>query len=296
MTVEIVNQTAAWQSDVTCKQCNECHKNFSMLNRRHHCRCCGNIFCHNCSNKFVSYNMNKLKPVKRPDFGEDFPPYRTCKTCYNNLYHLGLLYNQRNRSHNNNARNKNANNNSNNNEDDSTYGSPINMVDNTTDEVQESTQETTGLRNGDTDNERNHCPICNIDFKTLGDEVDESMIENHIQICIEHAERAQQHIGSSGSNSHEPLSSPTSKNRMLVYKVPFPKNTNVEINEDDYEECPICFEAMLPGEKIGRLECLCVFHYHCIKSWFIKKSNKVAVTEGITHIGKNFCPLHDAII
>ncbi|GEQ69626.1 hypothetical protein JCM33374_g3299 [Metschnikowia sp. JCM 33374] len=37
-------------------------------------------------------------------------------------------------------------------------------------------------------------------------------------------------------------------------------------------ECVICLEDLCPGDKVGRLECLCVFHYKCIKDWFNKKS------------------------
>lgn len=44
-------------------------------------------------------------------------------------------------------------------------------------------------------------------------------------------------------------------------------------------ECVICLEDLKPGDKVGRLECLCVFHYKCIKDWFNKK-------------GYGECPVH----
>lgn len=44
-------------------------------------------------------------------------------------------------------------------------------------------------------------------------------------------------------------------------------------------ECVICLEDLKPGDKVGRLECLCVFHYQCIKDWFKKK-------------GYGECPVH----
>jgi len=44
-------------------------------------------------------------------------------------------------------------------------------------------------------------------------------------------------------------------------------------------ECVICLEELKPGDKVGRLECLCVFHYKCIKDWFNKK-------------GYGECPVH----
>lgn len=46
-------------------------------------------------------------------------------------------------------------------------------------------------------------------------------------------------------------------------------------------ECVICLEDLKPGDKVSRLECLCVFHYRCIKDWFNKK-------------GYGECPVHYA--
>lgn len=58
-------------------------------------------------------------------------------------------------------------------------------------------------------------------------------------------------------------------------------NSVTEYKEkDEFEpECVICLEELRPGDKVGRLECLCVFHYKCIKDWFNKK-------------GYGECPVH----
>lgn len=49
---------------------------------------------------------------------------------------------------------------------------------------------------------------------------------------------------------------------------------------DNYDnECVICLEDLKPGDKVARMECLCVFHYKCIKFWFKKK-------------GFGECPVH----
>ncbi|GMF05485.1 unnamed protein product [Ambrosiozyma monospora] len=65
---------------------------------------------------------------------------------------------------------------------------------------------------------------------------------------------------------------------MLVYTIPWDTNPDsLNLNEDN--ECVICFEEFKPGDKVGRLECLCCFHYKCIKAWFMKK-------------GDNECPVH----
>ncbi|CAN0515909.1 unnamed protein product, partial [Laminaria digitata] len=39
--------------DKMCKVCYGCHTPFTMFRRRHHCRVCGQIFCHNCSSNQV---------------------------------------------------------------------------------------------------------------------------------------------------------------------------------------------------------------------------------------------------
>lgn len=57
----------------------------------------------------------------------------------------------------------------------------------------------------------------------------------------------------------------------------------MEQSEKNYldHECVICLEDLKAGDKVGRLECLCVFHYRCIKDWFNKK-------------GYGECPVHYA--
>lgn len=125
------------------------------------------------------------------------------------------------------------------------------------------------------------CPICNFDLKVLGP--DETKQQEHVAMCIEQAEFAQQR--------HANVGSPTYQNRMLVYRIP--------ASSEVHAECPICFEDLEPNQKVGRLECLCVFHYDCIKSWFRKKAQKLAAQNSrngkIENLGKNYCPFHDAI-
>lgn len=38
-----------WESDADVKECRGCRKRFGLLVRRHHCRCCGLIYCDKCS-------------------------------------------------------------------------------------------------------------------------------------------------------------------------------------------------------------------------------------------------------
>uniref|UniRef100_A0A915DBE4 FYVE-type domain-containing protein n=1 Tax=Ditylenchus dipsaci TaxID=166011 RepID=A0A915DBE4_9BILA len=60
---------AAWVKDADVKDCKLCESPFSVTQRRHHCRNCGCIFCHNCS----------AARVKLPSSAK---PVRVCLQCY----------------------------------------------------------------------------------------------------------------------------------------------------------------------------------------------------------------------
>jgi pimeloyl-ACP methyl ester carboxylesterase len=61
-----------WKADSSAGSCEICHVDFDLVNRRHHCRHCGSIFCHSCSTK-------KLK------FGEWKQAVRVCDICHDGL-------------------------------------------------------------------------------------------------------------------------------------------------------------------------------------------------------------------
>ncbi|CAF0737875.1 unnamed protein product [Brachionus calyciflorus] len=69
-----VEEAPLWiqDSDSTC--CYRCRSEFSILNRRHHCRACGQIFCNSCS--------SKQAPI--PKFGIE-KEVRVCDACYDKL-------------------------------------------------------------------------------------------------------------------------------------------------------------------------------------------------------------------
>lgn len=43
--------SSTWQNDSTFSNCHGCRAEFNARNRRHHCRLCGKIFCHDCSSR-----------------------------------------------------------------------------------------------------------------------------------------------------------------------------------------------------------------------------------------------------
>ena len=54
MKVELVKQSGRkWKDDSEVTSCTRCNGAFSLTNRKHHCRNCGDIFCKDCSNKQV---------------------------------------------------------------------------------------------------------------------------------------------------------------------------------------------------------------------------------------------------
>jgi len=56
-----------WEKDDNVDKCRHCRVEFTFFKRRHHCRCCGRIFCSQCCPK-----------AGLPVFGDDF---RACSEC-----------------------------------------------------------------------------------------------------------------------------------------------------------------------------------------------------------------------
>jgi len=64
-------ETPKWLDDSESKACFKCNVPFNMLNRRHHCRHCGYIFCGDCTTKktdILRFNLSD--------------PVRVCDECY----------------------------------------------------------------------------------------------------------------------------------------------------------------------------------------------------------------------
>jgi SH3 domain-containing YSC84-like protein 1 len=45
----VATVSSPWQYDDSALYCSSCHSQFNWINRRHHCRLCGKVFCHNCT-------------------------------------------------------------------------------------------------------------------------------------------------------------------------------------------------------------------------------------------------------
>ena len=78
-----------WVPDREAGRCTQCRTEFSPLIRRHHCRCCGRIFCRDCSNfrcivpaqEIVHPPPDPVQTVLRFQREDRFQLLRTCKAC-----------------------------------------------------------------------------------------------------------------------------------------------------------------------------------------------------------------------
>lgn len=82
----------SWVKDDTVTECYNCKGKFGFFFRRHHCRGCGRVFCYNCSNKWISSEINeKSMLIDKEKFQQYWlsrigtrilPKYRTCQNCF----------------------------------------------------------------------------------------------------------------------------------------------------------------------------------------------------------------------
>merc|ERR1712150_160665 len=70
--VDLAKQSGRkWADDNEVTNCYACQSAFSITNRKHHCRNCGQIFCTDCSGKQATMpNYKKPQRVCEPCFGE----------------------------------------------------------------------------------------------------------------------------------------------------------------------------------------------------------------------------------
>lgn len=120
--------------------------------------------------------------------------------------------------------------------------------------------------------EEDECPVC-------GEEMPpgEASRERHIEECI-----ASRMAPQSTSPPPVPTTAPgnasaeASRPRGASFR-PRGMAKSVATEKDcidgdgEPRECSICLEEYVPGDELGRMECLCVFHSKCIREWWAQK-------------------------
>lgn len=70
---DVKKKSRKWDNDSSTTHCTECNSSFTTINRRHHCRNCGHIFCGDCTSKRAA--LKKLAYKKK---------VRVCDRCFIN--------------------------------------------------------------------------------------------------------------------------------------------------------------------------------------------------------------------
>lgn len=66
-----------WMPDQSCRVCYECDCQFTIFNRRHHCRLCGRVFCGQCT-----ANSVPASSFQSPTDCDDWEKIRVCNYCF----------------------------------------------------------------------------------------------------------------------------------------------------------------------------------------------------------------------
>ena len=79
--------TEDWKKDKDTENCSGCSSTFTLLNRRSHCRSCGDVFCSMCCKKGFTFcpPLNQLK--SNQESKKLWVNSKVCTPCFNRLNH-----------------------------------------------------------------------------------------------------------------------------------------------------------------------------------------------------------------
>ncbi|KAK1416942.1 hypothetical protein QVD17_26061 [Tagetes erecta] len=75
-----------WMPDQSCRVCYECDSQFTLFNRRHHCRLCGRVFCAKCTHNWIP-----TRPSNNTIIDEESEKIRSCNYCFKQWYQGRLV-------------------------------------------------------------------------------------------------------------------------------------------------------------------------------------------------------------
>ncbi|CAL1399568.1 unnamed protein product [Linum trigynum] len=69
-----------WMPDQSCRVCYECDSQFTLINRRHHCRICGRVFCAKCTSNSIP--LPSSRDSRTTITREEWEKIRVCNYCF----------------------------------------------------------------------------------------------------------------------------------------------------------------------------------------------------------------------
>lgn len=106
------------------------------------------------------------------------------------------------------------------------------------------------------------CPVCGADLSNIDSEA-------HLIACLSEGE---------DQTDSSARSSRIAGSRYVVFTLAKEEGSGAR------SECAICFEDFENGDRVARMNCLCVFHSTCIEEWFEVQRDRLGVS--LT------CPVH----
>lgn len=92
----VSRRISRWVEDSSVTHCYNCNNEFTFITRRHHCRLCGRVFCHFCSNYYAKLPLDILQKI--PDKSDSYGNYiwmeklddnvRVCGKCFSHVSQL----------------------------------------------------------------------------------------------------------------------------------------------------------------------------------------------------------------
>ncbi|KAJ3070890.1 hypothetical protein HDU98_006091 [Podochytrium sp. JEL0797] len=262
----------SWQSAEAAVQCKGCARKFGLFLRKHHCRWCGFIFCDTCTPRRAL-----LSDTGAPD--STATPQRVCETCYTHIHTFSGTSPSPPATH----QILDSTVNAGSYRDESSPPPPpvplgtslsatsamdliatlSHQITNAFTAFTAPTASDEEEQESNTDDELSPTEKLKVPKRALSDSV---MLE--CPVCqtsllkMKSAEETEKHVGECLARSAG-VGGAVNGNRYIVQTLKEPVDT----------ECVICFEELEVGERVARLNCLCIYHEACIKSWFKKKSS-----------------------